>query len=211
MSSVIGPVAGAGAGIFNFLGGITSGEAGALSATAAGETAAYQAQVARNNAIIAGYNATEAEQAGEQQAFATSMTGAQTGAKIKTSQAANNIDVNTGSAVKVQESEREVAQLNTETVINNANLQAYGYRNQATAFTEQAGLEDLASKEAPVAAELAEEGGALQAGAGLLGSASSLSFKVAGLNPGNAGTTGVTSTPTGGSDTTYSNYGFNVT
>jgi hypothetical protein len=194
--AIVGGAAGAGGGIFSALGGITSGEAGALSATAQGDTAAYQAQVARNNAIIAGYNATEAEQAGEQQAFATSMQGAQQGAKIKTSQAANNIDVNTGSAKDVQESQREVEQLNTETVLNNANLQAYGYRNQAAAFTAEAGLQTLAANEAGPAAELAEQGGALAAGAGLLGSASSIGFKYAGLGTGNAPTGGTTSNPT---------------
>jgi hypothetical protein len=190
----ISGVAGGIGGIFSALGGITSGAAGALSATAAGESAAYQAQVARNNAVIAGYNATEAEQAGEQQAQATSMQGAETGAKIKTSQAANNIDVNSGSAVSVQEGQREVSQLNTETVLNNANLAAYGYRNQAAAFTAQAGLETLTANEAVPAAELAEEGGALAAGAGLLGSASSIGFKFAGLQNSQP-FTGVSDTP----------------
>jgi hypothetical protein len=70
----------------------------AFQATASGEAAAYQAQVARNNAIIAGYNATEAEQAGETQAYVTSQTAAAQGGRIKAAQAANNIDVNTGSA-----------------------------------------------------------------------------------------------------------------
>jgi hypothetical protein len=49
--------------------------------------------VARNNAIIAGYNATEAEQAGETQAYVTSQTAAAQGRRIKAAQAANNIDV----------------------------------------------------------------------------------------------------------------------
>jgi hypothetical protein len=97
--------------------------------------------------------------------------------------AANNVDVNSGSAVAVQEGQREVSQLNTETVLNNANLAAYGYRNQAQAFTEQAGLETLTANEAPTAAELAEQGGAFQAGAGLLGNASSISLKFLNTTP----------------------------
>ena len=46
--------------------------------------------------------------------------GAAEGAKVKTAQAANNVDVNIGSAVNVQASERETNVLNTETVLNNA-------------------------------------------------------------------------------------------
>ncbi len=53
-------------------------------------------------------------------------------------------------------------------------------------FTAQAGLEQLAANEAGPAAELAEEGGALQGGAGLLGSALSVSFKFAGLPSGSS-------------------------
>jgi hypothetical protein len=49
--------------------------------------------------------------------------------------------------------------LNTETVLNNAELQAYGYRAQGTAFTEQAGLEQMEANEAPIAANLATAGG----------------------------------------------------
>jgi hypothetical protein len=176
-------------GIFSALGAITQGEGQALSATASGEASAYQAQVARNNAIIAGYNATEAEQAGEQQAFATSMQGAQTMGRIKTAQAANNVDVNSGSAKDVQIGAREVEQLNTETVMSNAELQSYGYRRQAATFSDQATLEQMAANEAPTEASLAEEGATFSAAAGLLGSASSVGFKFAGLGTQPAGTT----------------------
>jgi hypothetical protein len=189
-------IAGIGGSIFGALGNLESGAANALSITAQGEAAAYQAQVARNNATIAGYNATEAEQAGGAQAEAVSLQGAQTGAKIKTAQAANNIDVNTGSAVKVQQSEREVSQLNTETVLNNANLSAYGYRNQARAFTEQAGLETLTANEAGPAAEAAETGAALNAAGSILSGASSTGFKfVGGPPPAGTGST-TTNNPT---------------
>ena len=45
--------------------------------------------------------------------------------KPKTAQAANNIDVNTGSAVDVRASEREADVLDTATVLSNAELEAY--------------------------------------------------------------------------------------
>jgi hypothetical protein len=169
---------------------LLQGEGQAFQATAAGEAAAYQAQVARNNAVIAGYNATEAEQAGENQAYVTSQQAAAQGGRIKASQAANNIDVNTGSAVKVQQGARQAGQLNTETVLNNAELQAYGYRAQGTAYTEQAGLEQMEANEAPIAAGLATAGGEYAAAGAeegavgsLLSSASGIGFKISGLNP----------------------------
>jgi hypothetical protein len=157
----------------------------AFQATAAGEAAAYQAQVATNNATIAGYNASEAEQAGQTQAFVTGQQAAATGGRIKAAQAANGIDVNSGSAVKVQQGAREAGTLNQETVLSNAELQAYGYRTTSTAFTEQAGLETMEANEAPIAAGLAMAGaGYAAAGAeegavgSLLANAGGIGFKI---------------------------------
>jgi hypothetical protein len=161
------------------------GEGQAFQATAAGEAAAYQAQVATNNAIIAGYNASEAEQAGNTQAYVAGQQAAATGGRIKAAQAANNIDVNSGSAVKVQQGARQAGVLNQETVLSNAELQAYGYRTTSTAFTEQAGLETMEANEAPIAAGLATAGaGYAAAGAeegavgSLLASAGGVGFKL---------------------------------
>jgi hypothetical protein len=81
---------------------LLQGQGQAFEATAGGEAAAYQAQVARNNAIIAGYNATEAEQAGETQAYVTSQTAAAQGGRIKAAQAADNIDVNRRACIRAR-------------------------------------------------------------------------------------------------------------
>lgn len=102
-----------------------------FSAAGSIENGFYQGQVAKNNATIAGQNAQYAEQAGTEQATNAAMKGAAQGAAIKNAQAANGIDVNSGSAVDVQESQRETSQLDAETVLNNANLEAYGYTTQA--------------------------------------------------------------------------------
>jgi hypothetical protein len=102
--------------------------------------------------------------------------------------------VNTGSAVRVQQGARQAGKLNTETALNNAELAAYGYRSQGTAFTEQAGLEQMEANEAPIAAAAATEGGelgaqgAILAGQGaeegavgsLLSNASAIGFKLNG-------------------------------
>ena len=137
---------------------------------AQGNASSYQAAVARNNSTIANQNADYAEEAGQAQADAVARKGAAQGGKIKTAFAANNVDVNTGSASRVQASQRETSKLDTETVLNNANLTAYGYRSQATGFTATAGLESYEAGEAPI-------GGALNAAGDLLSGASSAGTK----------------------------------
>ena len=137
------------------------------------EAASYQAAVAANNQIIANQNAQYAIQAGQQQAEAVSLKGAAQIAKVKAGLAANNIDVNTGSAKNVEVSQAETSQLDTETVLNNQELQAYGYRAAATSYGAQSGLLTTQAAEAPV-------GAALGAGGGLLAGASSVGLKWAG-------------------------------
>jgi len=137
---------------------------------ATGRAAAYEAQVARNNAIIAQQNAAAAGAAGGVQAQATSLRSAATGGLIKAGQAASNIDVNSGSAVEVQASQRQLGELDAETAMHNAALQAYGYQTQATGYTAQAGLYGAEAEQAPI-------GGVLDATGNLLSNASNIGFK----------------------------------
>lgn len=130
----------------------------------------YQAQVARNNSIAAQQNATEAEQAGSAKAENQSQKGAAALAKVKTAQAANGVDVNSGSAVDVQASERETNYLSTENVFHNDMLQAYGYRVQSENFQSEAALDQAKADEAVPASVLSATGG-------LLSSASSVGSK----------------------------------
>ena len=69
------------------------------------------------------------------------MKSAAASGRLKAGQAANGVDVNSGSAVAVQSGQRKAGLLDTATVANNAELQAYGYRSQAAGFNAQAGLE----------------------------------------------------------------------
>lgn len=148
--------------------GAAVGGASALSAGAAKAKAAnYSAQVAQNNATISEQQAQYALSTGETQAGNQSRKGASQQARVKVAQAANNLDINSGSAVKVQEGEAEINRLDTLSVMNNAALKAYGYRNQGANFTAQAGL-DTAE------ADQAITGSALKAAGGLLGNASSI-------------------------------------
>lgn len=154
--------------------GILGAGASALGAITGGEAAAnqakYQSQVAANNAQTARQNSVYSAAAGGAQAQETGLKEAAALGHVKASQAANNIDVNSGSATRVQESQREagdLSQLNTE---NNALLQAYGYGTQATGYQAQSGLENYAAQTAGPAA-------GLSAGGSLLSSASSLPLK----------------------------------
>lgn len=171
-----------GAGV-SAIGTIEGGEA-----TSAADS--YQAQVARNNATIAQQNAVYSEQAGGAQAQAESLKGAAQGGLLKASQAANGIDVNSGSAVDVQTSQHDQAQLDTQTTANNAALKAYGYRTEATSDTAQAGLDQAAANQAPI-------GAALGAAGGLLGSVSSIGMKWTGQggSGGSGGSGGNSSNP----------------
>jgi hypothetical protein len=145
---------------------------------AAGAAANYGATVARNNEIIANQNADYAIASGLQKSETTSRKSAAVGGRIKAAQAANNVDVNSGSAVEVQAGQREAGELDAETVLNNAELTAYGYRSQGKNYEAEAKLKDASADQARI-------GGDFAAAGGLLGSASSLGTKWTSL-----GTTG---------------------
>jgi hypothetical protein len=125
----------------------------------------YAAQVAANNAAIARQNANYAEESGQTQAANVALKGAATAGRIKTAQAASGVDVNSGSAATVQASDREVSKLNAAQTLSNEELQAYGYRTQATSDDAQAALDRAQAKQA-------EEGGEIGAVGDLLSSAS---------------------------------------
>lgn len=132
------------------------------SGIAQGKAASYQAQVAQNNSTIAQHNATYANQAGQAQATEKSLQNAQQLGKIKAAQAANGVDVNSGSAAQVQASQREIGQIDTENTVQSSLLQAYGFRQQAASYTGQAGLDEAESSNAVEAGALSGAGGLLQ-------------------------------------------------
>jgi hypothetical protein len=144
------------------LGSIASGNAAAQNAN-------YQSAIAMRNAVIAEQNAQHAIAVGQTRAQAKSLEGASKMGKIKASQAASGIDVNTGSAVDVQASERAINKLDTETVLNNAQLEAYGYRTQAANYLSDSQLRKQEASQA-------QESGLLGAATGVLNSVSKLPF-----------------------------------
>lgn len=166
----------AGAGITAY-GAVKQGEAAKEASVATSNAANYSAQVAANNALISEQNATHAEAAGRAQAEAVSLKGRETAARIKVAQAASGIDVNTGSASDVQASQAEKNELDTETVMSNAELQAYGYRTQGTGYTAEAGLDTAKGQQALIGGDYAQTGADIGAAGGLLSSISSVGSK----------------------------------
>ena len=151
--------------------GATVSAAGTLvGAVAQSDAASYQAEVASNNAKIAQQNATYAEQAGNAKVQQAGLQSAEQAGAVKTALAANNVDTNTGSALDVETGTREKGALNEYTIANNAELQAYGYRTQATNFEAQSALDQSASESDLI-------GGAIGATGSLMSNASSVGFK----------------------------------
>jgi len=173
--AAISPLIGSSAASPSYMSGAISGLSGIGAGLQAGGNIAggyYSAQVARNNEAIAQQSATYATEAGNVQAQNEGLKNAQIAGQLKASQAANNVDVNSGSALAVQEGQRATGELDTQTVLHNALLQAYGYQQQATSYKAQAAQDVTAG---------------LESGAGsLLSNASSLGLRWSGT-PGAAG------------------------
>lgn len=168
------------------LGSLGAGSASSNAAAAQAQIAAYQGQVARNNAIIANQQADSEIKVGQTQAFNQSLQNAAKFGNVKTAQAANGIDVNKGTAVDVQASERQLGQYGAETVLSNAQRKAYGYRVQAQTDLAQAGLYDAQGQLSRSSAASAATGGLLSGAGSLLSGASQLPFNWGGGGGGDA-------------------------
>src|SRR5277367_5015612 len=104
-------------GTLGAIGALASAGGGLFQGVANSQAASYRATVARNNALIAQGNATRAIAAGQRQAQNQSLQNAAALGAIKTTQAANSVDVNSGSALDVQASQRAKGQLDAETAL----------------------------------------------------------------------------------------------
>lgn len=138
-----------------------------LSGVSQASAANYQAAVNRNNALTASNNARYASEAGTVATELASRRAAEQEAKVRAGIAANNIDVNSGSAEDVQRGERETGLLSQETVANNAALQAYGYGVAGAGYQAEAGLKSSEAATA-VPGSLLSAGGSLASNASLI-------------------------------------------
>lgn len=147
------------------------GAIGAISSASAQKSQAeYQAQVARNNALIAEQNARASVEAGEARAQAESFKTRAAGASMEAGQASSGIALESGSLEDVRRSNAAIGRLNVENVMQQARLQAYGYNTQATNYAAQSGLYQMQGRQAMTA-------GYLGAAGSLLSGASSFSDK----------------------------------
>lgn len=132
----------------------------------------YQAQITINNQTTATQNADVTMAAGEQQADNEGLKSRANAGAIKAGQAASGVDVNSGSAVDVQTSAREVGQLDALTVRSNAAREAYGYQVAASNYGAQAQADTYAGENDVIAGTEAHEAGDIAATSSILGSVS---------------------------------------
>jgi len=167
------------------IGGIMGAAGAQTQAQAQAQTANYQAQVARNNQIIAQQQAEAAVQTGQEQATEQGLRNRAQLGGILAAQSASGLDVTTGSAPEVRSSAREIGQLEQTTIEHNAALQAYGYQTQATSQAAQAGLLSLEAQQARQAGTIGVAT-SLVSGASNLGS-KFIQFQNSGIFGGSAG------------------------
>ena len=151
-----------------FLGGLTSAFGAYQEGQAEKKMYDYQAGVARLNTQIAEQNATYASQIGELQAGQYGYRAGQIAGQIKSAQGSHGLDVRSGSAKDVQDSQRLMSQTEMTNIRSNAAMTAYNYRNQAVSSTAQAGMDTLAGRNVASA-------GMVKASSSILGAASSVS------------------------------------
>lgn len=134
------------------------------------EAAAYQAQVARNNQIVAEQNAAYARAAGAAQEATQRMRTASLLGKQKAAMAANGFDVNSGTNLDITGATAALGEQDALTIRNTAARTASGYVQQGQDFGTQAGMLDMQRRNAATAGTI---GGA----ASLLGGASAFADK----------------------------------
>ena len=130
----------------------------------------YQAGVAQFNQKIAEQNRDYAYAAGEQEANRYGMKARQQIGQTRATQGASNLDVNSGSAAAVQDSEHDVAKMDMGTIRNNAARTAYGYSVEAAKYSADTGMYSAAASNSSKA-------GLLNAFGSILGGVSSVSSK----------------------------------
>jgi hypothetical protein len=128
----------------------------------------YQAGVARMNAIIAKQNAEYAVNVGEIQTQQEGLRGGQQMGRILAAQGASGLDVNSGSAKQVRESQVGLTRTSETSIRSTAAKTAYNYEVEGAGFTAQAGADIAAGKTSMTA-------GMIGAASSILGAATSVS------------------------------------
>lgn len=151
-------------------GGLLSARAEKQSGEAQQQMYNYQAQVAKINSQIDLQNRDYAIDQGQREAEIAGMKGGQQFGAIRTAQGASGFDVNTGSAARVQDSQRKVTQMDLSQIRTNAAKTAYDFTVKSTMDTNQATLDTIAGQNAKIA-------GDIRSTASILGTIGSVSSK----------------------------------
>lgn len=148
------------------LAGSAVGAVGAAQAASARADAANtQSQIDAKNQQTATQNAQWAAQAGEQQAKTSGDKARLMQGAIKAGEAANGVDVNSGSNLDVQESQAKASENSALIIRQNAARDAYAYNNQSWSYGMQQNL-DQQSAAADEAAGSIGAAGTLISGVG---------------------------------------------
>lgn len=125
------------------------------SSDAQAQAANYQAAVARNNQVIAQQYADRSITAGMSKAELQDYKTRQMLGTAKATQAASGVDVNSGSPLDVRRSIAEVGELDKETIMFNAQNEAFGYKVRAAGFGADADLGKMKADAAVTAGDYA--------------------------------------------------------
>ncbi len=153
------PAAVGGVGIAAAIGGsLLSAQGEKQKAAATSQMYTYQAGIADLNRRIALNNRDYAIYSGGEDAKRFGMKSAQVAGSIKATEAASGIDVRAGSKVAVQAGQKQVSDLDTATIRNNAARKAYGYELEATTADKQEQMYTAASSNSLEAGNIAAAG-----------------------------------------------------
>jgi len=162
----LGTVAAVGSGI----GGIVQGVGAKFSGEARGAAYRYKAGVALLNKQINEQNANWALESGDIKSMEEGLKAREEIGQTKAVQAASGIDVNTGSAAAVRDTQTKVAQFDQNVISWDASKTAWGFESKAATDLAESRL-DLTS------AETAEKAGTLAEIRSFIGGASSVAGK----------------------------------
>lgn len=115
----------------------------ALSAKAQMDSADFQSQVARNNALLASRGAVDADVRGSMAAGRKQMQGSQTIGQAVAQAGASGVDVSSGSVSDVIGTTRMMARMDAETLRYNADIESLGWRQKASNFLAEGRLAQM--------------------------------------------------------------------
>lgn len=115
--------------------------------------ALYQQAVARNNATIAGYNADYASAAGDFAQGAHAQKVISAAGETRAALADKGVDINSGSAAGVQESQATLAQIDAANIRNQVLKTVWNFKTQKADYEAQSGLLGMQAQYARQAAK----------------------------------------------------------